>query len=73
MGPLGLVGPPADDQQIDRQHDGEPGAFQTRHAVYGQTGKPCPRCGTPIEKIVLAQRGTHFCPHCQPLRTEDPA
>ncbi|WP_104991389.1 DNA-formamidopyrimidine glycosylase [Deinococcus sp. NW-56] len=56
-----------------RQHDGEPGAFQTRHAVYGQTGKLCPRCGTPIQKIVLAQRGTHFCPNCQPQRTEDPA
>ncbi|MBB5234954.1 DNA-formamidopyrimidine glycosylase [Deinococcus budaensis] len=54
-----------------RQHDGEPGAFQGRHAVYGQTGEPCPRCGTDIRKIVLAQRGTHFCPQCQPLRTED--
>ncbi|GBF07587.1 formamidopyrimidine-DNA glycosylase [Deinococcus aerius] len=51
-----------------RQHDGEAGAFQGRHAVYGQTGKPCPRCGTPIKKIVLGQRGTHFCPECQPLR-----
>jgi formamidopyrimidine-DNA glycosylase len=36
--------------------------------VYRRTGKPCPRCGTPIERIVVAQRGTHYCPQCQPLR-----
>lgn len=36
--------------------------------VYRRTGQPCPRCGTPIERIVVAQRGTHFCPHCQPPR-----
>lgn len=53
------------------QHDGELGAFQGRHTVYGQTGKPCPRCGHDIRKIVLAQRGTHFCPQCQSLRAED--
>jgi formamidopyrimidine-DNA glycosylase len=35
-------------------------------AVYRRTGQPCPRCGTPIERITVAQRGTHFCPHCQP-------
>ncbi|HEU5440223.1 MAG TPA: bifunctional DNA-formamidopyrimidine glycosylase/DNA-(apurinic or apyrimidinic site) lyase [Ktedonobacterales bacterium] len=34
--------------------------------VYRRTGQPCPRCGTPIERITVAQRGTHFCPHCQP-------
>lgn len=44
---------------------GEAGTFQVALAVYGQTGKPCPRCGTPIEKIKVAQRGTHFCPTCQ--------
>jgi formamidopyrimidine-DNA glycosylase len=33
--------------------------------VYDRTGKPCPRCGTPIERVVVAQRGTHLCPHCQ--------
>ena len=36
-------------------------------AVYQRTGQPCLRCGTPIERITVAQRGTHFCPHCQPL------
>jgi formamidopyrimidine-DNA glycosylase len=34
--------------------------------VYQRTGQPCVRCGTPVERIVVAQRGTHFCPHCQP-------
>lgn len=34
--------------------------------VYRRAGQPCPRCGTPIQRIVVAQRGTHFCPHCQP-------
>ena len=41
------------------------GHFQNEFSVYQQTGKPCPRCGTPIERAVVAQRGTHFCPHCQ--------
>ena len=36
--------------------------------VYRRTGQPCLRCGAPIERIVVAQRGTHFCPHCQPPR-----
>ena len=34
--------------------------------VYRRTGQPCRRCGTPIQRIVVAQRGTHFCPQCQP-------
>ncbi len=36
--------------------------------VYGRTGKPCLKCGTSIAKIRVGQRGTHFCPLCQPLR-----
>lgn len=44
---------------------GEAGTFQVKLAVYGKKGMPCPRCGTPIEKIKVAQRGTHFCPNCQ--------
>ncbi|MGO3202213.1 MAG: zinc finger domain-containing protein, partial [Ruoffia tabacinasalis] len=35
--------------------------------VYGKTGEPCVRCQTPIEKIRVVQRGTHFCPVCQRL------
>ncbi|GAA5511364.1 formamidopyrimidine-DNA glycosylase [Deinococcus carri] len=53
-----------------RQHDGDVGFFQGRHAAYGRGGQPCPRCGTDIRKVVLGQRGTHFCPECQPLRAE---
>ncbi|MHC5267666.1 DNA-formamidopyrimidine glycosylase [Enterococcus sp. LJL98] len=44
---------------------GEAGTFQVALNVYGQTGAPCPNCHTPIEKIKVAQRGTHFCPKCQ--------
>ncbi|HIZ54188.1 MAG TPA: DNA-formamidopyrimidine glycosylase [Candidatus Enterococcus avicola] len=44
---------------------GEMGEFQVSLVVYDQTGKSCPRCQTPIEKIKVAQRGTHFCPTCQ--------
>ena len=46
---------------------GEAGKFQVSLAVYGQIGQPCPNCGHPIEKIRVAQRGTHYCPHCQQL------
>lgn len=42
------------------------GNFQKSHQVYGQTGKPCPICGSPLEKILVAARSTHYCPHCQP-------
>jgi len=42
------------------------GDFQKYLDVYQREGEPCPRCATPIEKITIAQRGTHFCPTCQP-------
>lgn len=45
--------------------EGRRGSFQMRHRVYGREGKPCPRCATPIRRILVAQRGTHFCPKCQ--------
>jgi formamidopyrimidine-DNA glycosylase len=45
--------------------DGERGFFQIRHRVYQRTGEPCLVCGTPIRRIVLAGRSTHFCPVCQ--------
>ncbi len=44
------------------------GDFQNHFQVYQQTGKPCPRCGQPINKILVGQRGTHFCPNCQTLK-----
>jgi formamidopyrimidine-DNA glycosylase len=45
--------------------DGEAGFFQIQHRVYGREGQPCLVCGTPIRRIVLGGRSTHFCPHCQ--------
>jgi formamidopyrimidine-DNA glycosylase len=47
--------------------DGEPGENAERLAVYRRTGEPCLRCGRPISRIVVGQRSTHFCPHCQVL------
>jgi formamidopyrimidine-DNA glycosylase len=45
--------------------DGIRGGFQLRHQVYGKEGAPCPACGTPIRRTVVAQRGTHYCVRCQ--------
>jgi formamidopyrimidine-DNA glycosylase len=45
--------------------DGARGFFQLEHRVYRRTGQPCLTCSTPIRRITLAGRGTHFCPHCQ--------
>lgn len=45
--------------------EGERGFFQLRHNVYLRTGEPCRRCQTPIRRILIAGRGTHYCPHCQ--------
>ncbi len=41
------------------------GEFQNHFRVYGRQGEPCPVCGTTIERLVIGQRGTHICPHCQ--------
>ncbi len=43
------------------------GDFQNHFRVYQRDGLPCPVCGALIERIVVGQRGTHFCPICQPL------
>ncbi len=48
---------------VDTQ--GERGGFLELLRVYGREGDPCRACGTPIKRIVLAQRGTHYCPTCQ--------
>lgn len=45
--------------------DGAEGFFQIQHRVYGREGQPCRVCGTPIRRIVLGGRSTHFCPNCQ--------
>jgi formamidopyrimidine-DNA glycosylase len=45
--------------------NGVRGLFQLEHCVYQRTGLPCRRCQSAIRRIVLAGRGTHYCPHCQ--------
>jgi formamidopyrimidine-DNA glycosylase len=49
---------------------GEAGDNYNHVRVYQREGQPCLRCGTIIERIVLAQRSTHFCPGCQRLIAE---
>lgn len=44
---------------------GEPGYFQQNYGVYGRAGQPCRTCGTPIRRLVQAQRSTFYCPRCQ--------
>jgi formamidopyrimidine-DNA glycosylase len=44
------------------------GQMQDEFCVYGRTGEPCLRCQTPIVKITLTGRSTHFCPKCQRKR-----
>lgn len=48
-----------------RDVEGESGGHREEVKAYGRTGQPCERCGTPLIKIIVAQRGTHFCPSCQ--------
>jgi formamidopyrimidine-DNA glycosylase len=45
--------------------EGVAGFFQLHHRVYSRTGQPCRTCKTPIERIVIGGRSTHFCPTCQ--------
>jgi len=44
---------------------GDQGWFATELKAYGQEGKPCPRCGTPIKRERFANRSSAFCPRCQ--------
>ncbi|HET7043739.1 MAG TPA: bifunctional DNA-formamidopyrimidine glycosylase/DNA-(apurinic or apyrimidinic site) lyase [Gaiellaceae bacterium] len=53
-----------------RQPSGAQGGMQHEFKVYGRDGEPCDRCGTPIEKIRIAGRGTWYCPACQPLGSD---
>lgn len=52
-----------------RDADGNAGAFQNLHRVYDREGQPCVKCRTPIRRIVLGGRSTHFCPTCQKRST----
>jgi len=45
--------------------EGVRGFFQLEHCVYLRTGQPCRQCETPIRRILVAGRGTHYCPQCQ--------
>jgi formamidopyrimidine-DNA glycosylase len=45
--------------------EGRSGQFAERLCVYGHAGEPCPVCGTPIERRIIAGRSSHFCPVCQ--------
>jgi formamidopyrimidine-DNA glycosylase len=49
-----------------RHVDGAEGSFQDRFLVHTREGEPCPRCGTTIQKLRAAGRGTYVCPRCQP-------
>jgi len=48
--------------------EGQKGSYLSFANVFRKEGQPCPRCGTPIEKIRVAGRGTHICPHCQKVK-----
>jgi formamidopyrimidine-DNA glycosylase len=45
--------------------DGQQGFFQLQHRVYGREGEPCLVCKTPIKRVVIAGRSSHYCPNCQ--------
>ena len=48
------------------------GDFQNHFSVYGRQGETCPACGAEIQRILVGQRGTHFCPTCQKIRYNKP-
>jgi formamidopyrimidine-DNA glycosylase len=60
---LGEGGTSFDSQYLNV--NGEAGYFAHSLNAYGQQGKPCPRCGTPIKRVTFMNRGSHFCPTCQ--------
>ncbi len=45
--------------------EGDEGFFQLQHRVYGREGEPCLVCKTPIKRVVIAGRSSHYCPKCQ--------
>jgi formamidopyrimidine-DNA glycosylase len=45
--------------------EGRKGFFQISHRVYQRTGEPCVTCKTPIRRVIVTQRSSHFCPKCQ--------
>lgn len=57
------------DQQY-KNINGQSGYFSQKLNAYGQTGKPCNRCGRPISRQSWENRGSHFCPVCQRIRKQ---
>lgn len=47
--------------------NGESGYFDRSLHAYGQEGRPCERCGTPIRRVAFMNRSSYFCPRCQPV------
>ncbi|MEO8597511.1 MAG: bifunctional DNA-formamidopyrimidine glycosylase/DNA-(apurinic or apyrimidinic site) lyase [Candidatus Solibacter sp.] len=45
--------------------EGRKGFFQISHRVYQRTGEPCTACRAPIQRVIVTQRSSHFCPKCQ--------
>ena len=45
--------------------NGSSGYFDRSLAVYGQEGRPCPRCGTAVRRMAFMNRSSFFCPTCQ--------
>ena len=45
--------------------EGREGFFQLQHRVYGREGEPCLVCGTPVKRVIIAGRSSHYCPRCQ--------
>jgi len=45
--------------------DGDEGFFQSQHRVYGREGEACLVCKTPVKRVVIAGRSSHYCPRCQ--------
>jgi formamidopyrimidine-DNA glycosylase len=54
-----------------RLPDGERGTAHTTFSVAHRKGAPCPKCGTPIERVMVRKRGAYYCPECQPAVRED--
>ena len=46
--------------------NGQSGYFDRSLSAYGQEGRPCPRCGTPIRRDAFMNRSSFYCPRCQP-------
>lgn len=48
-----------------RDADGAEGLFEIKLRAYGRTGEPCLKCKTPIKRVIVGGRSTHYCPKCQ--------